>query len=249
MRTFATLLISAFSALPAVAASSQWLDVDGGSLRFLAREKPAGGYEAALQVKLDEGFKTYWTVPGSSGLPPVLNISIDRFGSGVPGGTVSVDWPAPAVYEDGSGYVTGYSKEVVVPVDISGTNGLRELTASGIIGVCGEICIPVQFTLTAPLEQSASSSLEEAQVFAMAGASVVMADDVGLNRKGDILTAPTPAGTAKVFWVSAQPGTVPVPGTIENGTAHFQTKGEQRPDGLLIIDGVVHPARIEAARD
>lgn len=249
MRTIAALLTLTLSALPALAASSHWMEVDGGSLRFIAREKPAGGYEAALQVKLDDGFKTYWTVPGSSGLPPVLNISIDRFGSGVPGGTVNIKWPAPTVYEDGSGYVTGYSREIAVPIDVSGTSDLRELTASGIIGVCGEICIPVQFTLTAQLQQATSNSLEEAQVFAMAGASLITADSIALNRKGDTITAPAPAGAAQIFWVSAQPGTVPVPGRIENGTAYFHTAGELRPDGLLIIDGLVHPARIEASRD
>ena len=51
-----------------------------------------GAHMAALRIKLDEGWKTYWRAPGEAGIPP----SIDWSGS-VNLGDVGFHWPVPEV--------------------------------------------------------------------------------------------------------------------------------------------------------
>lgn len=247
MRFVISFIVTVLLTSPAFAASSKWLQADGGSLRFIARETPSGNYEAALQVKLEPGFKTYWKVPGSSGLPPVLKLSSGRFSGHIPGASVTTQWPAPTIFKDGLGLITGYENSAIILFDIEGADTLQELTLNGIIGICGEICIPVQFSLSTKLTDTGANKLDEAQAFAAGRASLIKAPDINLHANANELSAQVSEDVENVFWVSSQPGTTPVKGMVTKGRAVFKTKQPLKDNGLLIVDGNVHRAIISSA--
>lgn len=60
------------------AASSEWHHVEGGSIRIVTSGAPdaQGILRGALEIRLKPGWKTYWLDPGSSGVPPTLDVTI-----------------------------------------------------------------------------------------------------------------------------------------------------------------------------
>ncbi len=93
---------------------------------------------AGLALAIAPGWKTYWRVPGESGVPP----RFDWSGSGNLAG-VEVLWPAPEVFESFGMMSIGYGGEVVLPLRLVPEDPTRpialELAAE--FGVCRDICI------------------------------------------------------------------------------------------------------------
>src|SRR5208282_1541060 len=70
---------------------------------------------AAIEIKLDPGWKTYWRDPGDSGAPPTFDFS----GSGNVK-SAAVLWPAPEKFPDGAGGNSiGYADHVILPLQIA----------------------------------------------------------------------------------------------------------------------------------
>lgn len=103
---------------------------------------------AGLRIKLAPGWKTYWRAPGDAGIPPHVNFS----GSENVAATALM-WPVPEVFDQAGMRSIGYETEVVVPVEVTPTTGSGAMTLTGTldIGVCEEICIPVQLPFAALL--------------------------------------------------------------------------------------------------
>src|SRR5690606_40529635 len=78
-RISALLILSLAAAQAAQAASSDWHNVEGGSIRIVTACAPdAEGYiRGALQIVLVPGWKTYWMDPGSSGVPSLFSAVLD----------------------------------------------------------------------------------------------------------------------------------------------------------------------------
>jgi len=143
-----TLLITCLAALggtPAVAASSPWFQTEGARIRLVSMPSPdSGAIEAGLQFELEPGWKTYWRTPGASGLPPQINF----LGSENVEKTEMI-LPTPTRFADGGGMSAGYKKAVTFPIKVKAVLEGRPLTlkANGLVGICGTICVPVQFKL------------------------------------------------------------------------------------------------------
>jgi len=110
--------------------------VDGGPL-----DGDVGRRLAALIIRLDPHFKTYWRTPGDSGLPPVFDWSASRNVR-----AVEVLWPAPMRFEDTAGSSIGYQDKVVFPLHVTlGDPGRpAQLVLRLDYAVCEKICIPAQ---------------------------------------------------------------------------------------------------------
>ena len=110
--------------------------VDGGPL-----DDDVGRRLAALVIRLDPHFKTYWRTPGDSGLPPVFDWSASRNVR-----AVEVLWPAPMRFEDTAGSSIGYQDKVVFPLHVTlGDPGRpAQLVLRLDYAVCEKICIPAQ---------------------------------------------------------------------------------------------------------
>jgi thiol:disulfide interchange protein DsbD len=96
----------------------------------------------ALRLKMAEGWHTYWSNPGDSGLPTTIAWKLpDGFGVG------SIQWPAPHALPTGPLVNYGYEKEVLlltgltVPRDAAVGSHLK-LAARADWLVCKDVCIP-----------------------------------------------------------------------------------------------------------
>src|SRR6516225_8151596 len=85
------------TAQASVAAASLWSEGLGARMR-LVRGAPIGGAEAfaaGVEIALAPGFRTYWRMPGSAGVPPIFDWSASQNL-----GSVTPDWPAPRRLEE-----------------------------------------------------------------------------------------------------------------------------------------------------
>jgi DsbC/DsbD-like thiol-disulfide interchange protein len=124
----------------AVAETSSWVETPGGDVRLVALPASADGdVRAMLDIRLHDGWKTYWRDPGGSGIPPSLAIS----GANL----VSIGFPAPKRLGDATTHYIGYDAPVRLPLRLEKATG-GAITATVFLGVCKDICIPVQAELT-----------------------------------------------------------------------------------------------------
>lgn len=141
----AALCLAAATALPAGA------DVPFGvaQLEVLPGWREADGtHFAGLHITLAPGWKTYWRSPGDGGIPPRMALSSSGNLE-----SASVYWPVPSVFYAYGLRSIGYENEVVLPVAFRAVDGEAPIRLSGQIeiGVCEDICIPMQFDVDALL--------------------------------------------------------------------------------------------------
>ncbi len=152
----ALLALGLGAAVPAAAQdASPWAQGLHSRVRLLAGGTHEGRPLAGVEIALDRGFKTYWRSPGDAGLPPQFDWSeSDNVGS------VDVRWPAPIRWEDAGGVSFTYEDRVTLPLVVTPQDPARpvrlDLTLS--YGVCKNICIPAQASLTLPLPPGGASS-------------------------------------------------------------------------------------------
>ncbi len=132
----------------ASAASSEWVETEGGRIRMSALPPGSDGtIKAVLDVDLLPGWKTYWRDPGEAGVPPTLGFSgsenIEQ---------AEIHFPAPERIKDDYSVWAGYKYPVTFPVSLVQKNAgaASTLQADVFLGICQSICIPFQtnFTLT-----------------------------------------------------------------------------------------------------
>ncbi len=108
----------------------------------------SGSHMVALHVQLAPGWKTYWRAPGEASIPPRFDWSGSQ-------NLASVDyhWPAPEVFFQNGLRSIGYGDELVLPIEMipmAEGQGVA-LRSEILLGVCDEICIPVQTRISADL--------------------------------------------------------------------------------------------------
>ena len=122
---------------------------DYGTVKLLRGSQLAdGSYQAALEFKLNPGWKTYWRTPGPAGLPPVFDwTGSDNIAE------ISMSWPTPEVI-DQSGMITlGYHGGFVLPIRFTPeADGPVRLAMNLNFGVCSDICVPAQAVFLARLD-------------------------------------------------------------------------------------------------
>jgi DsbC/DsbD-like thiol-disulfide interchange protein len=95
---------------------------------------------AGIEVRIDQGWKTYWRYAGDSGLPPTFEFTGSENVK-----SVTVKWPVPRRFPDGAGgHSIGYTGKVIFPVEVAAQNPGRPVTLQlkASYGVCEKICIP-----------------------------------------------------------------------------------------------------------
>lgn len=134
--------------------ASEWDEGDFSKARLIASHKAVPGEAGqtlyiGFQVKMKEGWKTYWRTPGNAGLPPVF----DWQGS-VNLASVDVRYPAPERFEIFDLQTYGYPDEVVYPIKISPSVWDAPITLNVKVNylVCKDLCVPAiaNLNLTIP---------------------------------------------------------------------------------------------------
>lgn len=114
----------------------------------------SGSHIAGLRITLAPGWKTYWRVPGESGIPPQL-----AFAQSTNVQSVRVAWPQPGVFESYGLETIGYADEVVLPLEIKPTDTSAAMTVSvhASLGVCKDICLPVEVLFSSDIAPGAGA--------------------------------------------------------------------------------------------
>ncbi len=122
--------------------------VEGAVIKMIAVEEAPERNEATgndtlrvgVDVLLKKGWKTYWRMPGDSGIAPVFDFSASKNIS-----AAHVHWPVPRRFGSGGGHAIGYTDAVVFPVDIEriDRNAPTRLRMTAQLGICADICVPV----------------------------------------------------------------------------------------------------------
>lgn len=145
--------IAIFAALvfasPAVAASTDWQDVAPETrIRLISSDRlEAGQILAGIEVDMPPGFKTYWRVPGETGIPTQVE-DIGSRGLSDP----QLLWPHPTI-DEVEGYLDFvYFGPTVLPLRLTSDGGAGELALRVTMGICSDICVPVQATFSLPVD-------------------------------------------------------------------------------------------------
>jgi len=153
MNRFILLLAALLATSPAVAETVDVAGVTTADIDILPGWQNADGtHTAAIRVRLQPGWKTYWRAPGSGGIPP----SFDWQGSRNLR-SVNILWPTPRVFDQNGLNSIGYVTEVTLPLILSRTDPsdpVINLNAEMQLGICHDICVPVEVNLRADLSGS-----------------------------------------------------------------------------------------------
>ncbi len=220
---------------PAMAAASDWYEAEGARVRLVSEEAagPDGALRAALEIVLDPGWKTYWRDPGEAGIAPSIDVST---ATNVTGATLG--FPAPAWHGSGAEAWAGYAGSVSLPITLrlEDPNAFTAVDADVFLGVCRDICVPVQTRLS--VMPGGDASLREPTVEAAFAALPAPADAAfgvtGATTEGDRLAvevAVPQGGTEAELFVAAPTGWVlRKPERAARGGA-FEIQVAARPDG------------------
>lgn len=161
------------------AAAGPWVNKQEGSARLIAATEATGSsatVDAAIQIRLPEGWHTYWKDPGDGGIPPRVswagstNLKAAR-----------VDFPAPIRLPPIAGLRTlGYDNGVVLPVEVTLAHPgeALHLRASLDYASCQAMCVPIHANLTLDLPAGLAVPGKEAALIAAARARVPVAAPV-----------------------------------------------------------------------
>lgn len=112
----------------------------GGVVRLVIAGWVEGRAEAALEIALAPGWKTYWRAPGDAGIPPTITAAA---APGLVG--VAPRFPAPRRFDEEGLTAVGYTETVLLPLDVTTTAGTRavDVKLAVSIGLCHDICVPL----------------------------------------------------------------------------------------------------------
>jgi DsbC/DsbD-like thiol-disulfide interchange protein len=152
-------------ATPADAADSTMWDGDARSaMRLVAGSAGADrtALRAGIELRLGNGWKTYWRYPGDSGVPPRFDFSKSTNVK-----SVAVRWPAPHRFTDENGASIGYKNGVMLPLDIVPADPKQPVMLRLTLeyAICEKLCIPAtgSATLAVPTPSSFDRALAAAQ--------------------------------------------------------------------------------------
>ncbi|MCA3560801.1 MAG: hypothetical protein IOC82_07195 [Aestuariivirga sp.] len=155
-------------ALPAAADNKPWRVSLTGD-RF-----DGASWHTGVLIELAPGWKTYWRMPGDSGIPPEFTWTPSRAAK------VDVQFPAPARYVDKGGETVGYLQDVIFPVTVTPERpGALDLKLGLFFAVCKDVCIPAQ------AEASISLGLDQRDP---SGSARVEAARAAVPAAGDAIT-------------------------------------------------------------
>ena len=159
MKRIFSAVIFLLLAAPAAAAAPDRIAFPHSTVRLFAAAG-AAGWNAGVEIDLADGWKTYWRIPGESGVPPVIDWS---------GSTnvkaLTVGWPAPTRMTDETGETIGYHDLVVFPLRAEPADPARPMILALAVSyaACEKICVPATADLSADIVPGAPGAEADAQ--------------------------------------------------------------------------------------
>jgi DsbC/DsbD-like thiol-disulfide interchange protein len=156
-----TALLISLAAAPIARAqdASAWDKESHAAARLIAgsavKTSDSTWLHAGVEIRLDPGWKTYWRMPGDSGVPPTFD-----FSGSENVGSVTVQWPAPEKFPDGAGgHSIGYLGDVILPLQVALKDATKEALLHLKLGydICANMCVPAEANLQIALSGSGAS--------------------------------------------------------------------------------------------
>ncbi len=240
-------LVFALAAAPAVAEPvSPWARDGAAALRLVdaGRATAPGARLAAISIRLEPGWKTYWRQPGASGVPPRFD-----FSGSANVAEARVLFPAPERDASEDGVTNVYHGVVTLPVEVKPRDPKApvDLKLVADYGVCEKICVPVRAEADLVLSPEGGASgpaAEEAQAAVVASprpSALGATGDLGIEAvrriagaKGQAaieIVAAAPAGSdAALFAETGEGDYAPAPepeGASSDGKSRFRMVFEE----------------------
>ncbi len=215
-RILSLLALCAFLALPGFARADNVVATEQVRAELTAEQQsvePGQSVWVALTFTIKQGWHTYWSTPGDSGLPPEIKWTLPE---GVTAGPLQFPPPERAAFGEFMNF--GYSDHVTMLTELKvapgAATGPVTLLADTSWLVCADVCIPQDASLTLPLTIGAAAT----GMSTPASAAIAAAREA-LPKPAPFPVALTRSGTTLVL--KAGPGFT---GNIEN--AAFFPNGE-----------------------
>ena len=114
---------------------------------------------AGLEISLSGKAKTYWRMPGDSGLPPLFDWSGSENVK-----AVAVEWPRPERMPDAAGTILGYRGQVIFPLLVQAIDPAKpvRLHVKLDFGICEEICVPLSAEASRLLNEGGDKAVIDA---------------------------------------------------------------------------------------
>ena len=125
----------------------------------LARD--AKQHFAGIEIVMQPGWHTYWRYPGASGIAPNFDFSASQNLQ-----TQEPVFPAPYFFDDGAGGFFGYEglTGFVVPFVLENAGAGAQISLKLELGVCREVCLPVEFSFDLPVVPGPIKTPEELDI-------------------------------------------------------------------------------------
>ena len=150
------------SVAPALGGETPWQELAPGvSIRLISSGNPDADGKAlyALEIDMPEDTRTYWRVPGETGLP----IDLDFSGSSGLSGHEQL-WPMPEreVIDGYLDYV--YAGHTILPLALELDDAAAQVKLSATLGICSDICVPAQAHLSMPSHGQGHDPVNELRI-------------------------------------------------------------------------------------
>jgi DsbC/DsbD-like thiol-disulfide interchange protein len=135
------LMVGLLACAPALAGETPWQEVmPEVSIRLVSTDNITadGTVWVALEIDMPATTKTYWRVPGESGIPPRLDFSAS---SDI--GAHTIAWPYPQRSVTDAYLDHAYYGHTVLPIELEITGDTPAVSLSAVLGICSDICVPV----------------------------------------------------------------------------------------------------------
>jgi DsbC/DsbD-like thiol-disulfide interchange protein len=150
MRFAASVLLVLSGTAPALAGATAWQELGPDArVRLITSDRLTddGSTFAAIELDMPPNMKTYWRVPGETGIPTQLDL---RGSSGI--ASHVFHWPYPQIEKAGGYTDFVYYGPLVIPFELEIDQTPAELVASLLMGICSDICIPATAEFRLPLD-------------------------------------------------------------------------------------------------
>lgn len=156
-------------AMPSLAAETPWQEIaPGARMRLVTSDTLAAGNTTLAGIELDmpARMKTYWRVPGETGIPTELDLA-----GSVGVASHGVLWPYPTIDTRDGYHDFSYYGPLVLPVELTLADASGRLQVAVTLGICEEICVPASARFELPLDfarPDAGNALRLRQAVSMA---------------------------------------------------------------------------------
>jgi DsbC/DsbD-like thiol-disulfide interchange protein len=142
--------------------AAQRVKLEKASLELLdGGRRTDATYLAGISIVLNDGVKTYWRMPGDSGLPPVFDFSASRNV-----GHVDIAWPAPQRLSEADGVILGFKDRVIFPLIVTPRDPAQAVILQVAIdfGLCDTLCLPAKAALSRDLKNPSAEASARADI-------------------------------------------------------------------------------------